>query len=53
MNYQNHFYKAGILSDTLQQALQIMTGIHTVFSKTGQPLQEVEDAAIAMDIIKS
>ena len=50
---QNHFNKGGILSDTLRQAWHFMTGIHTLSSETGQPLQGAEDAAKSVQIIES
>ena len=52
MNHQKDFKNPVKLAQTLRQAWQKMTKLHNS-SKTEQPIQEVEDAAQAMDTIKT
>ena len=53
MNHRKDFKNAVKLAQTLHQAWQKMTKLHTESLNTEQPIQEAEDAAQAMDAIKA
>lgn len=50
MNHQNDFKNPTGLAQTLRQAWQKMTKLHTESTDIEHPIQEAEDAVQAMDI---
>ena len=50
MNHQNDFKNPTGLAQTLRQACQKMTKLHTESTDIEHPIQEAEDAVQAMDI---